>query len=91
VLKNPSVDRNSISGSEIRHNRLRLGWSRDQLARQLGVDAETIGAWETDAAAISCPLSLEQIFRQHGVTLRAPLKRLPQTVPFPQDRRTARR
>ncbi len=80
-----------MSGSEIRQCRLRLGWSREQLGRQVGVDGDTIAAWETDAAAISCPLSLEQIFHQHGVSRRVPPTRSAQTVPFQPDRRTARR
>ncbi|HSP33737.1 MAG TPA: helix-turn-helix transcriptional regulator, partial [Thermoanaerobaculia bacterium] len=68
-----------------------LGWSRDQLARQVGVDAETIAAWETDAAAISYPMSLQQIFEQNGITPHAPRTQPPRTLPFQPDLRTARR
>ena len=82
VLMMSAVDDISISGSDVRQSRLRLGWSRDQLARQVGVDADTIAAWETDAAAISCPLSLQQIFEQYGVTRRPALSRPARTIPF---------
>ncbi len=85
------MDLNPISASEIRQSRLRLGWSRDQLARQIGVDADTIAAWESGAAAISCPISLLQIFEQNGVTRRLPAARTARTVPFRPDRRTAQR
>ena len=84
-----AVDRNPISGSDIRQCRLRLGWSRDQLARQIGVDAETIAAWETDAAAISCPLSLLQIFEQHGVARRPAVSRPVPAIPFHPSHRRA--
>jgi len=89
MLNTVAVDRTSISGSDIRHCRLRLGWSRDQLARQVGVDAETIAAWETDAAAISCPLSLQQIFEQYGAPRRPAVSRAPRTIPFASDRRAS--
>ena len=89
VLRLSFVDQTPISGSEIRQYRLRLGWSRDQLARQVGVDAGTIEAWETDAAAISCPISLLQIFEQNGVTRRPPVHRPLRPIPFQPEKRRA--
>jgi transcriptional regulator with XRE-family HTH domain len=53
-----------MTGSEFRHRRLRLGWSRDQIAHSIGVPAEAIQRWENEESTISCPAALEQILRQ---------------------------
>ena len=62
-----SVDRKPITADQLRHNRLRLGWSREQLGHRIGVDADTISLWEQGSLEISCPIVLDQIFRSHEV------------------------
>ena len=64
------VDRKPISSAELRHNRLRLGLSREQLSHQIGVDADTIALWEHGSLEISCPIVLEQVFHRHERTSR---------------------
>jgi transcriptional regulator with XRE-family HTH domain len=59
------VDRKTLSGSEIRRSRLRIGWSREQLGQQIGVDSDTISLWEQGSLAVSCPIVLEQVFRRY--------------------------
>lgn len=53
-----------MNGPEFRHRRLRLGWSREQLAHSVGVPPEAIQKWENGESDISCPAALEQILRQ---------------------------
>ena len=53
-----------LSGTDLRRQRLRMGWSRDQLAHEVGVPVETVKDWE-DGARISLPMVVEQILRQH--------------------------
>ncbi len=62
MLRGPAGD--PMTGSEFRHRRLRLGWSREQLAHSLGVPADAIQTWENEESRISCPAALEQILRQ---------------------------
>jgi transcriptional regulator with XRE-family HTH domain len=37
------------TAAEIRHLRLRLGWSQAELARRLGCRQQTVSEWETDS------------------------------------------
>jgi len=37
------------TSAEIRHLRLRLGWSQAELARRLGCRQQTVSEWETEA------------------------------------------
>lgn len=64
-----------MTGSEIRRRRIRLGLSRDQLAHQLGVSADTIEAWEGGASSISCPHALMQILRNEECADDTPRRR----------------
>jgi DNA-binding transcriptional regulator YiaG len=50
-----------VNGSDLRSRRLRLGWSRDQLAHRIGVPADTLSEWEDEQAPIRCPNAVEQI------------------------------
>ena len=59
------MDRKTLSGSEIRRSRLRIGWSREQLGQQIGVDSDTISLWEQGSLEVSCPIVLEQVFRRY--------------------------
>ena len=63
VLRNPPVDRKTLNGPEIRRARLRIGWSREQLGHQIGVDSDTISLWEQGSLEVSCPIVLEQVLR----------------------------
>lgn len=53
-----------MNGSDFRHRRLRLGWSREQVAHSVGVPPDAIQKWENGESDISCPAALEQILRQ---------------------------
>lgn len=53
-----------MSLPDLKRRRLRLGWSREQLAHEVGVSAETIGDWEEGTVAVTCPRALEQVLRQ---------------------------
>ena len=66
----PAVDKKPITSSELRHNRLRLGWSREQLGHRIGVDADTISLWEQGSLEISCPIVLEQVFHRYEPSSR---------------------
>jgi transcriptional regulator with XRE-family HTH domain len=59
-----------MSGSELRQNRIRRGWSRDQLGHLIGIDAETLALWEEGSLEISCPIVLEQVLRRNCRTDR---------------------
>lgn len=51
-----------------------MGWSRDQLGHQIGVDSDTISLWEEGSLAVSCPIVLEQVLRRYEPASRyAPL------------------
>jgi transcriptional regulator with XRE-family HTH domain len=52
-----------MTGSDLRRRRLRLGWSRDQLAHRLGVPAEAVAQWEEGAISIHCPAATEVILK----------------------------
>ena len=54
-----------ITGTDLRRQRLRMGWSRDQLAHSVGVTAETVASWEEGSEKINCPAVVEQILRQY--------------------------
>ena len=53
-----------ITGPDLRRQRLRLGWSRDQFAHSVGVTAETVASWEDESSKINCPSVVEQVLRQ---------------------------
>jgi len=56
-----------MSGDSLRSQRLRLGWSREQLAHTVGVPAARVAAWENDNAPIDCPRAVAQVLGQpHG-------------------------
>jgi transcriptional regulator with XRE-family HTH domain len=55
-----------MSGDSLRSQRLRLGWSREQLAHTVGVPAARVAAWENDNAPIDCPRAVEQVLAQSG-------------------------
>lgn len=52
-----------MTGPDIRSRRLRLGWSRDQLAHRLGVSAEALASWEDEATSIGFPAATELVLR----------------------------
>jgi transcriptional regulator with XRE-family HTH domain len=52
-----------MTGSDLRRRRLRLGWSRNQLAHQLGVSPEAVAEWEEDASSIRFPAAVEVVLR----------------------------
>jgi transcriptional regulator with XRE-family HTH domain len=52
-----------MTGSDLRRRRLRLGWSRNQLAHRLGVSAEALASWEEEASSIGCPAAAELVLR----------------------------
>jgi DNA-binding transcriptional regulator YiaG len=54
-----------MTGDTLRSQRLRLGWSRDQLAHTVGVPPARVAAWE-DGAPIDCPRAVEQVLRQES-------------------------
>jgi DNA-binding transcriptional regulator YiaG len=54
----------SMLGTELRSRRLRIGCSRNQVAHELGVDAPTLQAWESDGEPIACPSAVEQVLRK---------------------------
>jgi transcriptional regulator with XRE-family HTH domain len=53
-----------MNGDALRSQRLRLGWSREQLAHTVGVPAARVAAWENDNAPIDCPRALAQVLAQ---------------------------
>ncbi len=53
-----------MTPQELKHRRLHLGWSRDQLATSLGVPSESVRNWENAEEPIRCPAALEQVLRQ---------------------------
>ena len=59
------MDRKTLNGCDVRRSRLRIGWSREQLGQQIGVDADTISLWEQGALDVSCPIVVEQVFRRY--------------------------
>ena len=55
-----------MNGDALRSQRIRLGWSREQLAHTVGVPAARVAAWENDNAPIDCPRALEQVLGQQA-------------------------
>ena len=53
-----------MNSSDLRTRRLRIGWSREQLANAVGVSPAALRAWEDGTAPVSCPRALEQLLRQ---------------------------
>jgi len=53
-----------MNGDSLRTQRLRLGWSREQLAHTVGVPAARVAAWENDNAPIDCPRAVAQVLAQ---------------------------
>lgn len=53
-----------MTGDSLRSQRIRLGWSREQLAHTVGVPSSRVAAWENDNAPIDCPRALEQVLGQ---------------------------
>jgi len=53
-----------MTPDDLRSRRLRIGWSREQLAHAVGVSAAALRAWEDGTAAVTCPRALEQLLRQ---------------------------
>ena len=52
-----------MTGSDLRKRRLRLGWSRHQLAHRLGVSPDAVAEWEEGAISIHCPAATEVILK----------------------------
>jgi len=53
-----------MNPSDLRRRRLRIGWSREQLAHAVGVPPLLLRSWEEGTAPVSCPRALEQLLRQ---------------------------
>jgi DNA-binding transcriptional regulator YiaG len=53
-----------MNPSDIHTRRLRIGWSREQLAHAVGVSVAVVRAWEDGTTAVTCPRALEQVLRQ---------------------------
>lgn len=53
-----------MTPNDLRTRRLRIGWSREQLAHSVGVSVTALRAWEDGTAPISCPRAVEQVLAQ---------------------------
>ncbi len=53
----------ALTGEQIRFLRKYLGWSRDEFAGIMGVEAETVSRWENDKAKMS--KAAERLLRVH--------------------------
>ncbi len=53
-----------LNPSDLRARRLRIGWSREQLAHAVGVPENNVRAWEEGSAPVTCPRAVEQLLRQ---------------------------
>jgi len=53
-----------MNPSDLRRRRLRIGWSREQLAQAVGVSPLLLRAWEDGTAPVTFPRALEQLLRQ---------------------------
>ena len=62
MLRRTRMER--LSGSDLRSRRIRLGLSRERLAREVGVPITTVSEWEDDVIPITCPHAVEQVLRQ---------------------------
>lgn len=64
-----------MTPNDLRTRRLRIGWSREQLAHSVGIPVNTLRAWEDGTAAITCPHAVEQVLRQREDESRMELPR----------------
>jgi len=53
-----------MTSNDLRTRRLRIGWSREQLAHSVGVSVTTLRAWEDGTSPIHCPRAVEQVLTQ---------------------------
>jgi len=53
-----------MTPNDLRTRRLRIGWSREQLAHSVGVSVTALRAWEDGTAPINCPRAVEQVLAQ---------------------------
>jgi len=53
-----------MTSNDLRTRRLRIGWSREQLAHSVGVSVTALRAWEDGTAPITCPRAVEQLLTQ---------------------------
>ena len=53
-----------MTPNDLRTRRLRIGWSREQLAHSVGISDVTLRAWEDGTTPISCPRAVEQLLSQ---------------------------
>lgn len=63
-----------MTPNDLHTRRLRIGWSREQLAHSVGVPVAMVRTWEDGTAPINCPRAVEQVLRQ-GETDRVALPR----------------
>ncbi len=59
-----------MTPNELRARRLHLGWSRDQLAHNLGVPIDEVADWEDGSRPIKTPAAVEQLLRQQESRFR---------------------
>jgi len=52
-----------MNSSELRSRRIHLGLSRTDLAREVGVDVQTVTAWEAGEISIDSPQLLDSTLR----------------------------
>jgi transcriptional regulator with XRE-family HTH domain len=53
-----------MTAHQLRARRLRLGWSRNQLAQILGVPIDAVCDWENGTRPIEVPAAVEQVLRR---------------------------
>lgn len=53
-----------LTGAEVHMRRLRIGWSRERLAHEVGVDAQLVESWENDNRPVTFPRAVEQVLKQ---------------------------
>ena len=63
-----------MDGKTLRSQRLRRGMSRGQLAHEIGVDVDTLAAWEEGDVPIRCPHAIEQVLGQDESSVRRDLR-----------------
>lgn len=54
----PMVACACLTGAELRKTRLRLGLTQEELAKELGVQRNTVTRWETGARKIAPPVAI---------------------------------
>jgi DNA-binding XRE family transcriptional regulator len=64
VMHDACIRTPAMNSADLRRRRLRIGWSREQLAHAVGVSPTTLRAWEDGTAPVSCPHAVEQLLRQ---------------------------